>query len=596
MTLQTTTFKGARYIVKFHDPLTWSADDSYEAIEAVKHNAYTYISKQPVPVGVDISNTDFWLLWADPNAQMEELRQLVAGYVEDVDALEITVGQLGNDVESFGNLLPASEFSSENTVKDHIDAIDGILPGNAFSNEDTVKDYIDAVSNGNEELAKYAINELGIAPIGLLSLKSKYLDTAFTGVTPQGICAMSNDKIAIAISQLSSTPNVYGVDFLEINISTSTIVKWCTNEYLNHCNDIAYNQTNHYMYVCDQSKIFVLDITDYQIIDTIDTNCTGIAYDDVSQKMYVYTSGGISEFDYVNKTVGTQLFTYTPSSISSYGGFQPSGLFQGFDVHNGKFYISYSSLNRGCGIVIYDEEYNVESITPIDFNYAVYTETEMQGVAITNDGHMITHGRVRCYQSYAYDLIAFVNNKNDRMYSFINPTYDTNIVYVDENESSDYIGDMFPTTNVKTFCQAVAYSKYYGIPRIGLRTDTRINTETNYLTEDLTIMLANHTLTIDHVIETSGNIVIRGGGTLEITTSEILRNFGFIHLSSIKLNGQGQYIMRNSGILDVYDLTFEEDSSTSIQNSGRGIVTGQASAISALTLTSIGSIAGNVVS
>lgn len=82
MTFQTTTFKGARYLVKF--PGEWSSENSYEAIEAVKHNAFTYISKQPVPAGVDISNTDFWLLWADPNAQMEELRQLVAGYVDEM--------------------------------------------------------------------------------------------------------------------------------------------------------------------------------------------------------------------------------------------------------------------------------------------------------------------------------------------------------------------------------------------------------------------------------------------------------------------------------------------------------------------------------
>ena len=75
MAVQTNTFKGARYVPKFADPIKWSAENSYEAIESVQHNGFTYLSKQPVPVGVEITNTEFWLEWADPNAQMEQLRQ-----------------------------------------------------------------------------------------------------------------------------------------------------------------------------------------------------------------------------------------------------------------------------------------------------------------------------------------------------------------------------------------------------------------------------------------------------------------------------------------------------------------------------------------
>lgn len=109
MTLQTTTFKGARYLVKFHDPIEWASTESYEAIEAVQHNAFTYISKQPVPAGVQIDNTDFWLLWADPNAQMEELRQLVSLYVDEITALDTAV-------DAINDALPIADFDSVNTV------------------------------------------------------------------------------------------------------------------------------------------------------------------------------------------------------------------------------------------------------------------------------------------------------------------------------------------------------------------------------------------------------------------------------------------------------------------------------------------------
>lgn len=103
--MSTETFKGARYIPKFYG--NWTADIGYEAIGVVKHNAFTYISKQPVPAGVEIDNTDFWLLWADPNAQMEELRQIFMQYVGTVNDLSGTVNDLSGTVNDLAQDLAA---------------------------------------------------------------------------------------------------------------------------------------------------------------------------------------------------------------------------------------------------------------------------------------------------------------------------------------------------------------------------------------------------------------------------------------------------------------------------------------------------------
>lgn len=132
MAVQTNTFKGARYIPKFYGD--WTADIGYEAIGVVKHNAFTYISKQPVPAGVEIDNTDFWLLWADPNAQMEELRQIFMQYVD-------TVNDLSDVLELVDAALPISEFSAQNTVKDYIDK-------SAYT-FDTFSDMVNSISDLN---------------------------------------------------------------------------------------------------------------------------------------------------------------------------------------------------------------------------------------------------------------------------------------------------------------------------------------------------------------------------------------------------------------------------------------------------------------
>lgn len=140
MAIQTTTFKGARYLVKFHDPIQWSASESYEAIEAVQYNAYTYISKQPVPAGVQISNTDFWLLWADPNAQMEQLRQLVSQYVDDVENLNTELAaEISNREAAIDEAVSKYSYSTNNPiyygadktgVNDSSDAINACIEAN----------------------------------------------------------------------------------------------------------------------------------------------------------------------------------------------------------------------------------------------------------------------------------------------------------------------------------------------------------------------------------------------------------------------------------------------------------------------------------
>ena len=85
------TYVGMRYIINFADPIQWSSETPYEHLTAVQNEGFTYISKKAVPVGVPVTNEEFWLLWADPNSQMEELRQLVAQYIEDVQAFDTRI-------------------------------------------------------------------------------------------------------------------------------------------------------------------------------------------------------------------------------------------------------------------------------------------------------------------------------------------------------------------------------------------------------------------------------------------------------------------------------------------------------------------------
>lgn len=72
-------YKGARFVPKFADPLQWDKDSAYEWLTVVYNCGRTYISKQPVPAGVElpeypILENDYWVMYADYNTQLEHYR------------------------------------------------------------------------------------------------------------------------------------------------------------------------------------------------------------------------------------------------------------------------------------------------------------------------------------------------------------------------------------------------------------------------------------------------------------------------------------------------------------------------------------------
>ncbi len=69
-----TQYIGSRYVPLFADPVEWSSTKSYEALTIVLHEGNSYTSKQAVPVGVDLTNEEFWAQTGNYNAQVEAYR------------------------------------------------------------------------------------------------------------------------------------------------------------------------------------------------------------------------------------------------------------------------------------------------------------------------------------------------------------------------------------------------------------------------------------------------------------------------------------------------------------------------------------------
>lgn len=79
---------GARYVPVFADPIEWDNTRTYEPLTIVTRNGASYTSKQTVPVGIDITNGDYWVATGNYNAQVEAYRQEVQTFDSRITTLD----------------------------------------------------------------------------------------------------------------------------------------------------------------------------------------------------------------------------------------------------------------------------------------------------------------------------------------------------------------------------------------------------------------------------------------------------------------------------------------------------------------------------
>lgn len=101
-------YTGMRYVPVFADPPEWSSANSYEPLEIVIHKGNSYTSKTFVPVGIDISDPQYWALTGNYNAQVEQYRQEVLQYSQEVSQYRQEVlkldGRVNDNAQAIVNL------------------------------------------------------------------------------------------------------------------------------------------------------------------------------------------------------------------------------------------------------------------------------------------------------------------------------------------------------------------------------------------------------------------------------------------------------------------------------------------------------------
>ena len=114
------TYTGMRYVPVFADPPEWSSANSYEPLEIVIHEGNSYTSKTFVPVGIDISNSAYWALTGNYNAQVEQYRQQVQQFdgriTKNTEDIAVNTADIANLSEKTSMLAHSKDFKGSNIL------------------------------------------------------------------------------------------------------------------------------------------------------------------------------------------------------------------------------------------------------------------------------------------------------------------------------------------------------------------------------------------------------------------------------------------------------------------------------------------------
>jgi len=139
-------YVGARYVPKFADPIEWDIERGYESLTIVTHHGQSYTSKCPVPPGIEITNTRYWALTGDYNAQVEEYKEQVkdlsaqvTGFASDNKEFREKIDQYDKDNAEMKNTV-ASTVARVDALAERVDNADAAISDLQAGQAQTVKD------------------------------------------------------------------------------------------------------------------------------------------------------------------------------------------------------------------------------------------------------------------------------------------------------------------------------------------------------------------------------------------------------------------------------------------------------------------------
>ena len=294
-----TQYVGARYVPLFANPAQWSSEREYEPLTIVLYQGNSFTSMQYVPVGIGITNEEFWAQTGNYNAQIEQYRQEVREYTKKVATLENTQTQQGaaietlkSTTENLGNSVNALNTKVEtqgktiNVLDGRVDALDTAVDGIKASDKRNL--IADRISNADGKFRAHIATDddwQGGCPVG-----DKYY----------AVYANSTTKSRVALFDVETGNNVTTIDLGDTSFKGNNM-SYYNGELI--CSGSSKTSRGNLIYFL---KVNEGNLSLARTIDSsqfgMDEACWGFGHYKDDDEHYYWATEYLTQFYYVNKS------------------------------------------------------------------------------------------------------------------------------------------------------------------------------------------------------------------------------------------------------------------------------------------------------
>ena len=153
-----TQYIGSRYVPMFADPPEWTDTRAYEALTIVTHQGNSFTSRQPVPVGIDITNEAFWVETGSYNAQVEQYRREVMTFDNRIQQAQTAAAEANQAVtaEAGERQLADQELAGDiSTLSGALETTNGNVTSLSESMTQGFSDVSDEIDELRDEMHTY---------------------------------------------------------------------------------------------------------------------------------------------------------------------------------------------------------------------------------------------------------------------------------------------------------------------------------------------------------------------------------------------------------------------------------------------------------
>ena len=268
-------YVGARYVPLYIGD--WDNTVTYEPLSIVTYQGNSYTSRQYVPTGIDINNTQYWICSGNYNAQVEAYRQEVQTFDNRIDTLETTVGDensgLVKDVDDLQTTVGDENSGLVKDVDDLLSMVDQndhmIWIGDSWSTRNTGLLPKTCAKQLNMQLHDYSVSSMGFIQGNenfYVQAQSAIADDTF-----------NHDAVKYIVIYGGSNDFSHGYDtYSQFTTPITNICNALANEFKNAVIHIFFNirfgyNGTHYKKINDQIKLYnyISQAVDYNQIPAI---------------------------------------------------------------------------------------------------------------------------------------------------------------------------------------------------------------------------------------------------------------------------------------------------------------------------------------